>query len=66
MSEARFSHRAGHYDESARLQKRITDKLVSHCLEQNLPIAKVADLGCGTGFVSESLLNKITPLEIHC
>lgn len=50
-----FSRRARHYDAAASLQKAVAWRLARHCRDLTLPPGPRADLGAGTGLLSNAL-----------
>ncbi len=59
-----FSEAASSYDSAADLQKRVAGNLISH-LGEGLQLSEILDLGCGTGFVSEGLLEKYSASNLY-
>lgn len=55
LIQARFSKSLSSYNENARIQKKMAEKLVSFLNKKNYK--NILEIGCGTGFLTE-LLNK--------
>ncbi|GAA5099314.1 malonyl-ACP O-methyltransferase BioC [Wohlfahrtiimonas larvae] len=49
-----FSKAVQTYDQQASLQREIADSLIQQVL-QNVPMGKILDAGCGTGYVAQKL-----------
>ena len=59
-----FSKAAHSYDQHAQLQRDIGNKLFSQL--ENKRVKKTLDLGCGTGYFSEKLLQKNKTKDLIC
>lgn len=60
-----FGAAAPHYDQHARLQRDVADRL-SAFLPQQLNAEVVLDLGCGTGYCSERLRRRLPDSHLLC
>jgi len=62
-----FSSAAKHYDTQARLQKRVVDSLVEFSLgaTENVGQQTLLDLGCGTGYCIEKMLQRFPEIVEH-
>jgi len=59
-----FERAANSYDKAAVLQREIGDRLVSRLDYVKLDPHAVLDLGCGTGYISEKLMQRYTKAHI--
>jgi len=55
--QAAFTKAAHTYDRSAEFQRKVADHLLSY-LPQNLSGLRILDVGCGTGYCTEQLLQR--------
>lgn len=62
-ARAAFNRAAASYDAAAEFQCLICDRLVG-LLPDDLDPARIADLGCGTGYTSRKLANRYSRAEI--
>ena len=60
----RFGRRASRYSEQARLQRGVAWRLARLCRELALPPGPCADLGAGTGLLSQALRQQRPPLSL--
>lgn len=58
-----FSNRADNYDKSARLQREIAFQLIDRSFPEQSPsnFHDILELGCGTGFLTRFLLERLSP-----
>lgn len=59
----RFSRNAKSYDRYANVQKKMGDKLIED-IKNNNPIKNILEIGCGTGYVTQRLVNHFPNAEI--
>lgn len=57
LIKARFTKSLSTYDENARIQKKMAEKLVSFLSKSSYD--SILEIGCGTGFLTELLDNKL-------
>ena len=58
LIQSRFAKNLKTYNENARIQKRMAERLVTFLNKNNY--AKILEIGCGTGFLTELINNRIT------
>ncbi|MCX5930306.1 MAG: methyltransferase domain-containing protein [Cyanobacteria bacterium] len=59
-----FSRRARHYNAAASLQRAVAWRLAHHCRDLPLPAGPMADLGAGTGLLSNALEQQRPGLDL--
>ncbi|MCM8534432.1 MAG: methyltransferase [Lentisphaeraceae bacterium] len=62
----RFSLKADTYEQNALVQKLSAEKLADKLQEMISSPTIAADLGCGTGYLTQQLLKKFSSLKIDC
>ena len=58
LIQSRFAKNLKTYNENARIQKRMAERLITFLNKNNY--AKILEIGCGTGFLTELINNRIT------
>jgi malonyl-CoA O-methyltransferase len=58
---AKAFHRASNYDRHAEVQRRVANRLAEQILALDPPTqARVLEIGCGTGFLGEALIGRLS------
>ena len=57
LIKKRFSKNLKTYNENAKVQKRMAEKLIQLCKKNNYK--KILEIGCGTGFLTECICAKL-------
>jgi malonyl-CoA O-methyltransferase len=63
--KATFNKANESYDDHCALQKNIGNNLVDYLTQFNYKTSRIIDLGCGTGIVTEHLMNTLTYHDFH-
>lgn len=64
LARRSFSHAADHYDEAAALQQEVGKRLLERLQLVKLQPQRVLDLGCGTGGLTQGLLQHYTKAKV--
>lgn len=60
----RFSRNVKNYDKYANVQKKMGDNLIKNIKNDNSNIKNILEIGCGTGYVTQSLINYFPDAQI--
>lgn len=60
----RFSRNAKSYDKYANVQKKMGDKLIENIKNDNSNIKNILEIGCGTGYVTQRLVNHFPNAQV--
>lgn len=60
----RFSRNARNYDKYANVQKKMANSLVDQIHQKDINIKTILEIGCGTGYVTQRLINDFPNAQI--
>jgi malonyl-CoA O-methyltransferase len=60
----RFSRNIKHYDKYANVQKKMGDNLIKNIKNDNSNIKHILEIGCGTGYVTQRLINYFPDAQV--
>ena len=59
LIKQRFCRKLDSYNENARIQKQMAEKLINNFLPKKTKYQKVLEIGCGTGLLTEYAVNNL-------